>query len=698
MTDSATVVNDVTASGPKNSGFADRIFAFPRVFGVVATRWRQGDIPWLSDLPISRRFGLLVALAVISALSFAVAYTMAERRIDAMLVSQDGLRRLNDLAGDVRAKASTLQNHEEQFLRERNPEAAEAFRQDSAFVTKSLAAMAELTQSSEVAGHVGELQAGFAQAGTRFENVARLTTTLGLTDRNGLRGRLASSVKAVEDELKMWPNAGPLIPPELQMRQAEKNFMIYGTESYLNQHRKYANQFDLALDSSGLPASTQEDFRKMLAAYTKDMQAFAEGTIALDAEVDALRKQFQALQPKLTQVFSYAREGMAHAIRQQEEVRTSTSRLVAGFGILAVLSFFAAALILARSITHPVRLIESAMERLANGDHGVIVPGIARKDEIGDMAKAVEVFKDNAIAMVRLQQEQEAVRAEAEATSRQRMLALADHFENAVKSVADQVNQNSQAIKLTAESMARQEASSGDNQSLSVAEAAEQSRRTVADVADAAAELAASVEGISRLVVGTSSVVREAVAELDRTNARVTGLSEVAGKIDRVVNLISDIANRTNMLSLNATIEAQRAGEAGKGFAVVAGEVKHLAQQTGDSTREIAEQVAAIQTATAETVAAIGGVGSAIRRVDDIAGQVAEAVARQSAVTARIGRCVDKVTADTRSVTDGVVAVTQSAACYCGSAVRVIWAADDLAVPASSLKQEVDGFLTTIRA
>nr|CAM74237.1 Methyl-accepting chemotaxis protein [Magnetospirillum gryphiswaldense MSR-1] len=165
-----------------------------------------------------------------------------------------------------------------------------------------------------------------------------------------------------------------------------------------------------------------------------------------------------------------------------------------------------------------------------------------------------------------------------------------------------------------------------------------------------------------------------------------------------MINLIGDIAGRTNMLALNATIEAQRAGEAGKGFAVVADEVKHLAQKTADSTREIADQINAIQNATAETVAAIGDVGAAIRRMDDIAGQVAQAVARQAEVTEKIGRCVDEVTAGSQDVTTGVVGVTQSAVRYCGAAVRVMWAADDLAGPAANLKKEVDGFLRTIRA
>ena len=697
MRDDAATLDQVMGSAPAAVAPIAAFTALSPLRHRLAALWRAGEIPLLADMPIGRRFGVLVALALVGAVSFGAAYHLAERRIDAMLVTQDGYRRLNDLAGDVRAKAAALQNHGEQFLRERQPDRAYAFRQDAAFVAESLAAMRALPEAAAVSAQVAALSADFDAAAIRFDAVASHLEILGLSEAMGLRGRLAASVKAVEDELRMWPNAGLLLPEMLKMRQAEKNFMLYGGEAYLNQHRQHASQFDFALDASSLPPSTRDEFRALLSVYGADMQAFAAGTMALDAEVAALRQQFQAMQPSLAHVFAFARDGMTSAIAQQEAVRAQTSRLLAAFGVMAVASFFAAVLMLARSVTQPVGMIENAMERLAAGDHGVVVPGIDRRDEIGDMAKAVAVFRDNAIAMVRLQQEQDAIRAEAETASRQRVLALADHFERAVKSVADMVDANAQAIIATAEGMARHEGS-GENRSLSVAEAAEQARANVAAVADAAGELAASVGDITLLVADTSRVVRQAVAELDRTNARVRGLSEVAGNIDRVVNLIGDIAARTNMLSLNATIEAQRAGEAGKGFAVVAGEVKHLAQQTAQSTREIAEQVAAIQAATADTVAAIADVGGAVRRMDDIAAQVAAAVTRQSEVTAKINRCVEQVGIDSGGVTDGVVAVTQSAARYCGAAVRVMWAADDLAGPTANLKAEVDGFLRTIRA
>lgn len=659
--------------------------------------WRDGDIPLLCDLSIRLRFGILVGLAVIGAVTFGLVHAAAERAIDSMLVAQDGYRRLNDLAGDVRAKATALRNHEESFLRERDPAFARSFLDDARFVSDSLSSMRALPEAAPVVSAIAALADGFTEASATFDKVAGHSQTLGLSESTGLRGQLRDSVKAVEDELKMWPNAGTLLPTMLQMRQAEKNFMLYGGETYLGVHRKYANQFDFELDASPLPNSTRDDLRALMATYVTDMQAFAGAALALEGEVKALRTQFQALQPTLQQVFAYAREGMGRAIEEQEAMRRRTSAVTAMVGLVAVLSFCGAALVLARSITQPVRSIEKAMNELARGNHGIVVPGIRRKDEIGDMAKAVEVFKDNAIAMVRMQREQEAIRAEAHAGNRKRLLAIADHFEQTVKSVADVVGHSSVAIRESAERMVRRD-HSGESRSLGVAEAADQSRAAVAAVAEAAGELAASVDDISRHVAATSEVMREAVAELDRADNRVRGLTDVAGRIDTVVNLIGDIAARTNMLSLNATIEATRAGEAGKGFAVVAGEVKTLAQQTAESTNEIARQVAAIQSATAETVSAIGDVGNAVRRMDEIAAQVSRAVARQAEVTAKIGRCVEEVTEDTRNVTDGVVAVTQSAAHYCGAAMRVMWAADDLTRPAATLKSEVEGFLATIRA
>ncbi len=667
----------------------------PRVLR-YARRWRL-DSSRLSVLPIRQRLGLLAVLAALVAVAVGGTYALAERHLDQALIRQDSYRHLNDLAGDVRARAAALRNHQEAFLRELRPTHAEAFRTDSQLIDQALDHMGQQVTTEALAMAVTELKEGFTAATASFARVDGLARQLGLSESTGLRGQLADSVKAAEDELKMWPNAGPLLPTMLQMRQAEKNFMLYGTQASLGIHHKYANQFDFELDASALPASTREELRGLVKSYADDMQAFATASLALKAEVEDLRKGFLALQPTLQSVFLTARDGMTDAIAEQEAERARTSRLVAIIGMLAVGLFVAAVLVLSHSVTEPLRRIERAMQRLAAGNHKVVVPGIDRKDEIGDMAKAVAIFKDNAIAMVRLQQEQETVRREAEAQSRERTAALADTFDVAVKSVADGIVGQAQSIKDIAQSMAQRGAGKGTG-SLGVAEAAERSRDSVAAAAEATSELTACVASISRQAAASSSVVGEAVRELAGAERRVQGLADLADDIDRVVGLIGDIAARTNMLALNATIEAQRAGPAGKSFAVVAHEVKQLAVQTAEATRDIGNRLTAIQAASGEAVAAIGDIGGAVRRMDEIAAEVAKAAAHQAEVTDKIERCVGAVADDTAIVTRGVVTVTQSAARYCGAAVRVIWAADDLASPAASLRRQVDGFLATVRA
>ncbi len=657
---------------------------------------RVGEVPFLANLPIRGRFVLLVVLALVASVVFGSVYLAAGQRIEAMLQAQDSYRRLNDLAGDVRARSAAAQNLMEIFAREHEAGVAGDLNRDLGQIRERLDAVAELSAGGPMAQAVGEAQVGVEAIAVSFARLEGEMTRLGLSPQTGLRARLTDSARAVERELAMWPSSAPLSLAMVKMRLAERDFMLDGQGDALGRHRAAAGQLDLALDSSALPNSTRDDLRRLTATYGDDLQAFAAGAQAVKAELAEVRSGFQALQPVMQRVLAFAREGMAEAIAAQEAERRATGRQVALVGMLAGLSFLAACLIIARSITRPVRLIQDAMERLSHGDHGVAVPGTGRKDEIGDMARAVGVFKENAIAMVRLQDEQHSIRAKAEAANRAHLLALAEGFEQAVKSTADLVASNAVGIRDTAERMTSG-SDSGKSSAMAVAEAARQCRNTVRAVAEATSELGSSVREISAGAEGAAVITQDAVTRLSSTTERIQSLSQMAGRIGRVVTMIEEIAQRTNMLALNATIEAQRAGEAGKGFAVVAGEVKHLAHQTARSTREIATQVAEIQGATADTASAIDGIGEAILRMDRIAAEVAGAAARQREVTGRIEQCVEEMDGDAAVVGDGVASVTQAAVRYCAAAIRVIWAAKNLARPATALNHEVDTFLSTVR-
>jgi methyl-accepting chemotaxis protein len=678
-----------------------RAFPWPvrprRLLRRLAAPWREGELPGLARLSIRTRFIALVGLALAAAIGFGVVLEVAGARIDTMLKAQDDYRRLNDLAADMRSGVAAAETQQELFVRDRDPAAAEAFHREIAAMRGRLETMAGLTAVGPIAQAVADARRGVEAVDQVFAALEGEARRLGLSEREGLRSRLDDSTRAIEQEMAQWPPTLGALPVWLaRMRLAERDFMLYGQNAALGKHRAAAAQFDLAIESSPLPPPTRDEFRRLVKVYAADFAAFAEGSQAVRKEAGRARDGFKALRPVIAQVAGFAREGMAGAILAQDRERQAANRMVALVGLCAAALFLVAALLLARSVTRPLRRIQQAMERLAAGDHDVGVPGAGRRDEIGEMARAVAVFKENAIAMVRLRAEQDGIRAEAEAAHRAHLLGLADGFEHAVKQTAGLVADRSLAIRDTAMRMAARSDSRGSG-SLAVAEAAEQARAAAGAVAEALAELDGSVREIAAAAGTTSAVVAGAVGELDRSTARIQELAALAGRIDRVVALIGEIAGRTNMLALNAAIEAQRAGPAGKGFAVVAGEVKSLAAQTARSAQEIAGQIAAIQAATGDTVATIDGIGGAIRRMDDIARRVSDAVGRQGEAARRIERCVEEVVVDTRLVSEGVAAVAQSAARYCGGAIGVLWAAEDLVAPAERLDAEVGGFLASVR-
>jgi methyl-accepting chemotaxis protein len=357
----------------------------------------------------------------------------------------------------------------------------------------------------------------------------------------------------------------------------------------------------------------------------------------------------------------------------------------------------AATLALLRTLlTAPLHSMTDVMHRLAEGDTTITVPGSGRSDEIGNMATAVQVFKENAVKVRRLQTEQEESRAAAEAERRETMNHLADDFESNVGGIVERVSQAAGQMQGTARSMSDVSAGAS-RKATTVAAAAEQASTNVQTVASAAEELSASISEISRQVAQSSEISRAAVREAERTNDKVQGLAEAASKIGEVVKLINDIAEQTNLLALNATIEAARAGEAGKGFAVVAGEVKNLANQTAKATEEISAQVAGIQGATQEAVGAIQSIGKTISQINEIAAAIAAAVEEQGAATREIARNVQQAAAGTTQVSTHIADVNQAAQDAGTASGQVLDAADELTRYAEQLRQEVRSFIAQVR-
>ncbi len=365
-------------------------------------------------------------------------------------------------------------------------------------------------------------------------------------------------------------------------------------------------------------------------------------------------------------------------------------------GSLAMLLVFSVGWAVARRITDPIARMTTAMGALASGDLKTAVPALGRLDEIGDMAQAVQVFKDNAQRMDLLQREQEDMKQRAEKERQAAMHALADSFESNIRGVVTGVSSAAEQMKATAQTMARAAAATSQ-QSTAAASAAETASGNVQAVASAADALAASISEISHQVSRSAEIAGNAVAEAERTNQMVQGLADAASKIGEVVNLINDIASQTNLLALNATIEAARAGEAGKGFAVVANEVKHLASQTGKATDEIGGQISAVQSATEQAVQAIQGIAQIIGQIDQIANTIATAVEEQGATTQEIARSVQAAATGTRDVTGNISGVTSTAGETGQAAADVLTAAEGLSRQSDMLRRQVDDFLSSIR-
>ena len=348
------------------------------------------------------------------------------------------------------------------------------------------------------------------------------------------------------------------------------------------------------------------------------------------------------------------------------------------------------------AVIRPIRNITTTMTSLAHGDLSVTVPYSGMRNEVGEMAAAVGVFKTNALERQRLEAEQDAERV-ARQKHAERIDTLVHEFDRVTSGIIDTVSSAATELQAAAQTLTAT-AEETSNQSIAVSAAAEEASTNVNTVAAASEELAASVHEITRQVEESARIAASAALEAKATVNQVKELSTAAQKIGEIVELIGNVAGQTNLLALNATIEAARAGEAGRGFAVVAAEVKGLADQTAKASAQIAAQIAEIQSSTRSSVGAIDDVAVTIERMNGIAAMIAAAVEQQSVTTQEIARNVQQASTGTTEVTSNITGVARAAEETSSAASQVLSASDELAQQAERLKREVGQFLTNVRA
>jgi methyl-accepting chemotaxis protein len=512
---------------------------------------------------------------------------------------------------------------------------------------------------------------------------------------------------------KVMENAKMIVSAMVDGETGVRGYLISGEDKFLDPYRASDKLFRTSWDEAKKLTSdnpAQQNRLDQIAASAADWRSnVAEREIALmknpqtvnearaletsgagKKAMDAIRGHVRDLVDAEAALLSVRAEGAAAALSS-----SYTAIIVSAVVMLVII--VAGLLFLGRAVTRGIVDMTTAMGRLAQNDLTVEVPHADRRDEIGKMAMAVQVFKDNAIRVRQLEAEQQEAERRQVAQRKAEMMKMANGFEAAVGEIVNTVSSASTELEASATTLTLS-ADRAQHLSSTVAAASEEASTNVQSVASATEELSSSISEISRQVQESARIAVDAVNQARNTDDRVSELSKAATRIGDIIELINTIAGQTNLLALNATIEAARAGEAGRGFAVVASEVKALAEQTAKATGEISQQISGIQSATNDSVTAIKQITGTIEQLSEIASTIAAAVEEQGAATQEISRNVQQAAQGTQQVSSNVIDVQRGATETGSASSQVLSSAQSLAKESTRLRTEVGLFLDTVRA
>jgi methyl-accepting chemotaxis protein len=620
--------------------------------------------------------------------------------------AQDGARKV---AEDARAISGLTKRISVEMLEARRDEKNFLLRKQDSYVKHhaqlsgaigrdfdDLKTMVKAAGYTDLSEKIGVVHDGFESYGNDFAVLALVQAKIGLNETAGLTGSLRKAVDIVEAGVN-GVNDPKLTSRLLTMRRHEKDFMLWRDDKYADEFKKAVVAFSLVLMEMDLPYVVQEKISLNLNRYSRDFAGWVSGAQDVARAEADIMMTFSGFEPLVVEALKEIDRLAATADASEMALRDAMKMRMAGALALAALMMCALSLLLGRAISQPISAMTSALTKLASGDFNVVLPGLHRHDEIGEMAGAARIFKDNMIETERLRAEQLADQQAQSLQRREERLRLASGFQDAVGSIVDKLSSEATELEAAASTLTRTAETTLELSGV-VSGASSEASGNIRSVAAAIEQMTSSVGEIGRQVLESSSIAQSAVEHAKTTDARITALSQAAGRIGDVVKLITGIAEQTNLLALNATIEAARAGDAGRGFAVVAQEVKALAAQTAKATEEIDVQISGMQSATGESVEAIKQIGTVILRISEVSGMIAAAVEEQGVATREIARNVQMASSGAAQVGGAIADVHQGAADTGSASGQVLSSAQSLSSQASQLKLEVDNFLASIRA